>query len=363
MNEKIKNIVNTCLFTTIFIVVFFLNVIVKDNEISNSERRKLKQMPEISWSTILDTSFMDSFDKYVLDQFVLRDTFRHIKANMELNILNKKDNNDLFIYNGYIFKSLYPLNEKEVLVTSNKMNYIYDLYLKDMNVYYTIIPDKNYYLNDNLDYLRIDYKKLVSIMNNNISNMKYIDIFNTLNLNSYYKTDIHWKQYRLHDTVLKIASHMNFTILNDYDTKIIPNFKGSYYGQIAQNIWEDNIVYLTNNIIKKAVVFNHETGKYTSIYDLDKKGNVDMYDIFLSGPSAILDIYNEESTSNKELIVFRDSFGSSLIPLLLKDYKKITVIDTRYVSSEYLNNFVDFNNQDVLFMYSTNIINNGSILK
>ena len=363
MNEKIKYIVNTCLFTTIFIAVFLLNVLTKDSEVSNSERRKLKQLPELSWSNILDTSFMDSFDKYVLDQFIFRDTFRYIKADMELNVLNKKDNNDLFVYNEHIFKNLYPLNEKEVLVTAKKINYIYDLYLKDMNVYYTIIPDKNYYLSADLDYLRIDYKKLISIMNNNIENMKYIDIFNTLNLTSYYKTDIHWKQYRLHDASSKIANHMNFTILNDYDMKIVPNFKGSYYGQIAQKIREDNIVYLTNNMIKKATVFNHETNKYTPIYDLDKKNNVDMYDTFLSGSSAILDIYNEESTSNKELIVFRDSFGSSLIPLLIKDYKKITVIDIRYISSNYLSSFIDFNNQDVLFMYSTNIINNGSILR
>ena len=60
-----------------------------------------------------------------------------------------------------------------------------------------------------------------------------------------------------------------------------------------------------------------------------------------------------------ELIVFRDSYGSSLIPLLLEGYKKITVVDIRYVSSRILNNYIKFNNQDILFMYSILTINNS----
>ena len=77
------------------------------------------------------------------------------------------------------------------------------------------------------------------------------------------------------------------------------------------------------------------------------------------GASSIIDIVNPTSNSDKELIVFRDSYGSSLIPLLLEGYKKITVIDIRYVSSKILSNYIKFNNQDVLFMYSILTINNS----
>ena len=363
MNEKIKHIVNACLFFVVFIGLFLINISMKDTELSTSERRKLKQFPELNLNNLMDTSFMDDFDKYALDQFILRDTFRKIKANMEFNVFNKKDNNDLFVYDDYIFKNLYPLNEASIEITAKKIQYIYDLYLKDMNVYYTIVPDKNYYLNDNLGYLRVDYDKLVSIMNNNITNMDYIDIFSTLDLDSYYKTDIHWRQDRLYNTAAKIAEHMGIYISDNYKTNTIKGFKGSYYGQLALNVKEDNIVYLTNEVLNKITVYNYETNKYTKIYDLDKKDNVDMYDIFLSGPAALLDINNGEAKTDKELIVFRDSFGSSLIPLLVNDYEKITVVDIRYISSEYLNKFINFKNQDILFLYSANIINNGSILK
>ncbi|MBQ2264154.1 MAG: hypothetical protein II341_02020, partial [Oscillospiraceae bacterium] len=67
--------------------------------------------------------------------------------------------------------------------------------------------------------------------------------------------------------------------------------------------------------------------------------------------------------SQRELVVFRDSFGSSLIPLLVKDYATVTVVDTRYVSPDLLGQYLEFEKQDVLFLYSTLILNNSLALK
>ena len=106
-------------------------------------------------------------------------------------------------------------------------------------------------------------------------------------------------------------------------------------------------------------MYNYETKKYTQIYDYDKIKSLDKYDIYLSGASSIIDIVNPTSNSNRELIVFRDSYGSSLVPLLIEGYKKITVVDIRYVSSRILNNYIKFKDQDVLFMYSILTINNS----
>ncbi|MDD6212114.1 MAG: hypothetical protein PUB22_03050, partial [Clostridiales bacterium] len=64
---------------------------------------------------------------------------------------------------------------------------------------------------------------------------------------------------------------------------------------------------------------------------------------------------NAETT--EELIIFRDSFGSSLAPLLTGNYKSIYLVDIRYIEPDYLDEFIDFNNKDVLFLYSTLILN------
>lgn len=64
--------------------------------------------------------------------------------------------------------------------------------------------------------------------------------------------------------------------------------------------------------------------------------------------------------------MFRDSFGSSLAPLLIENYSKITLIDLRYVSSKMLSEIKEIDlrdDSDVLFLYSVPIINNSFALK
>ena len=96
---------------------------------------------------------------------------------------------------------------------------------------------------------------------------------------------------------------------------------------------------------------------------MDKAAGKDPYDLYLSGPVAILEITNPLAETDRELIVFRDSFGSSLVPLLVQDYAKITLIDTRYVMTDYVGKFVDFHGQDVLMLYSPLVLNNSTMLK
>ena len=138
-----------------------------------------------------------------------------------------------------------------------------------------------------------------------------------------------------------------------------------YYGQAALPVKPDTLHYLNSEILETCKVTSYDTGKpvETVIYNMDKATGKDAYEIFLSGTSALQVIENPYVSNGKELIVFRDSFGSSLIPLLVDDYWKITVIDIRYVQSNVLGNFVDFQGQDTLFLYSTVVLNNSMSLR
>ena len=207
--------------------------------------------------------------------------------------------------------------------------------------------------------LKLDYNKLQDMMKNNLTNLNYINIFDKLTLDNYYKTDTHWKQEDLFDVANTIANQMNFDITNNNVVNTVTTFKGSYAGRLSVTKDIDTIKTISNPSTLNSSVYNYETKQYTKIYDYDKLKSLDKYDIYLSGASSIIDIVNPTSNSNRELIVFRDSYGSSLIPLLMEGYKKITVIDIRYVSSRILNNYIIFNNQDVLFMYSILTINNS----
>ena len=356
MSDKIKDIVVTIIFLFTIIALFLINVIKEDTDISVAERRKLATMPELTTKSLFDGTYFKKFDSYVTDQFVERDAFRKIKIDIELS--TKGEYNNLYLYDDYIIEEIFPLNSNSINNLTNKINYIKNTYLNDnSNIYYTIIPDKNYFVNNGN--LKLNYNKLQDMMKNNLSNINYINIFDKLTLNNYYKTDTHWKEEDLFNVANTIANQMNFDITNNNVVNTITTFKGSYAGRLSVTKDIDTIKTISNPSTLNSSVYNYETKKYTDIYDYTKINSLDKYDIYLSGAVPIIDIINNNSSSDKELIVFRDSYGSSLVPLLISGYKKITVIDIRYISSKILNKYIDFNDQDVLFMYSILTINNS----
>lgn len=356
MSDKIKDIVVTLVFLFTIIILFLINVIKKDTDISIAERRKLATMPNLTTKSLFDGTYFKKFDSYVTDQFIERDAFRKIKIDIELS--TKGEYNNLYMHDDYIIEEIFPLNSNSINNLTNKINYIKNTYLNNnSNIYYTIIPDKNYFVNKGN--LKLDYNKLQDIMKSNLTNINYINIFDKLTLDNYYKTDTHWKQEDLYNVAHTIANQMNFSITNDNVINTVTTFKGSYASRLSVTKDIDTIKTISNLSILNSSVYNYDTKKYTKIYDYNKLKSLDKYDIYLSGASSIIDIVNPASISNKELIVFRDSYGSSLIPLLIDGYKKITVVDIRYVSSRILDKYIKFNNQDILFMYSVLTINNS----
>lgn len=297
-----------------------------------------------------------------MDNFYQRETFRKLKTSVELDVFKKQDVNKIYKYNDFLVEQIYPLDEKSATNLTNKINYIKDSYLNETNkIYYSIIPDKNYYTDNS--HLKLDYDKMQQIMENNLNGLQYIDIFQDLSLDSYYYTDSHWKQEKLQNVAKTIAENMNFSITQNYNEQKVATFKGVYAGQLPINTKEDEIKILVNNVIADANAYNYETKEQGGIYNFKKLTGYDKYDIYLSGATPLIEISNANNKTNKTLVIFRDSYASSLAPLLTEGYSKITLVDTRYISPKILNEYVNFENADILFIYSTLVINSSMALK
>lgn len=335
-------------------------------EMSDSERRPLAQFPAVSPESIANGKFMKDFESYSLDQFPLRDGFRTVKSLFHYYILGQKDNNGIYIYDNYAVKQEYPLNADSVNHALERFNHIYETYLTDSDVYLAIVPDKGYYLAEKAGQLSMDYEALFAMMEDGMPWAQPIDLTGSLSPEDFYRTDTHWRQEQLLDAAGVICQTMGVTApqTGDYTiTALERPFYGVYYGQAALPMEAETLYLMESGLQESCSVYDHETGKTGSIYDMSKLDSRDLYDVFLSGARALLTIENPGGQAGKELIVFRDSFGSSMVPLLIQDYSKVTLVDTRYISSDLLDQFIDFQGQDVLFLYSTLILNSSSAIK
>ena len=388
--DNIRNLILVGVMMFVFGVLTFMCWFKEEDRFSESERRVLKSFPEISVETVMNGEFMTDFESYSLDQFPFRDGFRSIKALASYGIFGKKDNNKVYLADGHLSKMEYPMQPKMLDHAATKIEEIYNMYLKEQGstCYFSIVPDKNFFLAKENGYLSLDYEELFFYMKEKINFAKYIDISGFLSLEDYYKTDTHWRQEKIQD----VAQHLKDEMLKqngnkndegevagdrektgmaevsngEYEIKKLERpFYGVYYGQAALPVAADELYYLDSEVLRQCKVTSYDTGKAedTVIYNMEKANGNDAYELFLSGTSALQIIENPNAAAERELVVFRDSFGSSLIPLLVDSYSKITVIDTRYVQSKMVGKLVDFHGQDTLFIYSTVILNNSMSLR
>lgn len=368
MAKKIRNIACIAVFLIFIFALGAACFLREPVEVLVSERRKAAQMPEASVESVMDKSFFDDFESFLTDQFFMRDGFRSVNAAIRMKLLRQTDNGKVYLADGHISEFQSVLNEKSVKATADKLNAIYDKYIKGKNakVYCSVVPDKNYYLAEKNGYPSLDYGKMLDIFTSEIKNMEYIDISDCLTIDDYYKTDSHWKQENLSEVVDRLSEKMSFEIkpFDEYKAEKISDFEGVYAPRLAFGKMSDEIVALSSDVTDSAKVFNLETNKtMQGVYDKEKLGGYDKYEYYLSGAAAFLTVENPLAKEKRELVVFRDSFGSSLVPLMLEGYSKITVVDIRYISPQILGEYVDFTDCDVLFIYNTLILNQSNILK
>ena len=361
-----KNRIISVVFVGVLLTIVILWLSLPKHDYSQSERRQLASMPDVSIESLLNGSFMEKMQLFMMDSFPFRDGFRSVSGWMNAYVFQQKDNDGIYVENGYAVDMEYPLNETSVKRAGERISYIYNHYLKDTDVkiYLSIIPDKNYFVAEESGHLSMDYQKFVELIRANTTFATYLDLFPLLQIEDYYKTDVHWRQEQIYDVAKFLANGMETELTAKFtEIELDTDFYGVYCSQSGLALKPEPITYLTNDELAGCKVYDYEHEKEILIYDIEKAYGRDSYEMFLSGAISLITIENSQASMEKELIIFRDSFGSSIAPLLVNGYSKITLVDTRYIQSNIVGKYIQFDDQDVLFLYNTQVLNNSETMK
>lgn len=346
------------------------HIILPDQDISRSERRNLNQMPEFTASSVLSGEYFTSLEDYLLDQFPARDFFRFSAGMMKQNIFGRKDVDGIYQIADAVYKLEYPLSESAVLRAANGFSDFCREYFPDSNCYYAIIPDKNYFVAEENGYPSLDYGKLENLMQEGMTEAAYLRIFDLLELSDYYRLDLHWKQECIVDVAERLLAGMDkgYKPQTEYEPYLSDDeFYGSYYFQAAAPyLAPDKITCLGFEGMEDIEVYDYEKNRNLPIYAEERLEGMDAYDVYLSGAKALLELKNPNAKQKKTLYLFRDSFGSSIAPLLIENYSRIVMIDLRYVTGDafmkLMGGEIDADS-DVLFLYNTMILNQSMMLR
>ncbi len=344
----------------VFLAVLFgfslLHLALPDREISRSERRRLAQLPPLS------SGFSDKLEEYMLDQFPLREQLRTVNSLVRLYGLGQADIHSIYLQGGGAFRMDGPLQEKQVRHAAAVFSAVQETYFPSLPAHYVIVPDKNAKAETSRP--RLDTETMRGIVREALPGMTEIDIWDLLSADDYYKTDPHWRQERLLPVAAAICEALGADAPGTFTEKALSPFYGAYYGQAALPMAPDTLTYLESADTKAAEVTGPELDGAQPVYRPELLDGTDGYDVFLSGAQAVLTVTSPNVHNGRHLVLFRDSFGSSLAPLLLGSFERITLVDLRYISAARLADYADLSDAtDVLYLCSTAVWNNGGTLR
>ncbi|MEF9935557.1 MAG: DHHW family protein [Clostridium sp.] len=320
---------------------------------SKSENRLLAQKP-VKGKTG-DKTYSEAYEKYVTDQFPLRDRMLKLHTKIEIE-KNKTDINGYYLQgNGWIFeKSSLRLSEDDAKECSDKINeYAKVLRSRGKEVYYASTPQKeNTLVNimpaySNLNILSRNTQMFLGGINRgNVNLINVSDDFKK-NYNSeflenmYFKTDNHWNGIGAYAGFKSIMNGMGVKV-NDSDYMVESIEGKDFLGIYNQNLYSiypegENIEYVYRKGSGGREYYLHNGTDFQRV-DKEKiigtgiKGKEVTYSTAYTSSSIHYKTINRDAPIKKKLLIYRDSYHSAMSWLFEDMFYEVEVVDPRYIS-------------------------------
>lgn len=399
-------IVLMCFFTGIGITI----AVKPQTDYSRNENRYLEKLPALTWDSYKTGEFGEQFDKAVTDQFPFRDFFTGMSTNYR-KLMGFHDVGDV-----YLGKDHYYFDKKlekdmaldacttalgavkafadtfradgatadagaevetaqtdgaadagaesgdgaETASTSERATF------KDIKV--MLIPSPASVLKDDLPmFARIYDDKPYFEAAKSVFGEDFIDVREAFADDSpylYFRTDHHWTHLGAYEAYKVFEESMGRTPI-PYDSFNYKKVSDSFYGTMFSRA-------LDNGAVPDSIEIPEVPGSpivragedEIPLYDMEKLDEKDHYAIYFGGNYPVVTIKNPRRSEEKKLLVFKDSFANSFVPLLINEYSEITMIDPRYETRPMTMVMNTYKPDDVLVLFEmSNFVNTKEVLR
>lgn len=361
---QIENLIGK-LFILLLFVFMLVNIAVPDREISEEENRVLETRPSLSMGTVMNGDFMEQWENYQSDQFAGRDFWRSFKVALDRLGGARMENGVYIGKDGQLMEEIEVPDDGQLEANLSALRQFTEDW-PDIRTTVMLIPDAACILSDSLPAFAAveDQRQLFGVAEQRLGDsVNWVDTVSILNNHTsdklYYKTDHHWTTQAAFYVFRESASSLgiegevgdgfvSYTVSDD--------FNGVLAAKSGIGLSEKETIDIyapTQGDDDVVLSYVDEGRKTTSLYDSSKLETRDQYSVFLGGNASVIDI-KTVSSSQKRLLVLKDSFANCFIPFLAPYYREIVVVDPRYCSGTMEDIMDTYRITDVLVLYSGN---------
>ncbi len=356
--------------------MFAASFFIPDKSFSETEKRVLTLFPKVSFSSVVDGSFSEDFEKYLQDQTPFRNFFVGFGAYTQL--LSGQNGTD-GVYkcdDGYLINTPIKYNERNLSNNLKKLNeFVKDF---DGKAYIMPVPQTGYIMSEKLPKGHGGYNDGVifdSVKKQTGENFEFIDIREAFVQNKdsvqlYYKTDHHWTMdgvFVAMNEFLKTAGRETVD-RTAFSVEKHDGFFGTTHSSSALWINPSDTIELwkLENADISVNITDIGSGTETvsdTVYFKEHLYEYDMYPVYLNGNHSLTHIINKNAPDGV-LLLIKDSFGNSLASQLISSYREIIMVDLRYYRTEAVSDLVGKYEADtVLVNYGIdNLINDTNFI-
>ena len=349
-----------------FILLLFPLVLlaVPDRDYSAAEKRNLTQLPVPSVSSLADTSFMDSFEEYMADQFPLRNLLMTLKTGTD-RLLGKYESQGVYIGKNNTLMERFDTPDSENEQLTQEAICAFQERYPDIPAYFLLVPNQISIQNDLIpkEAPRADQfaymDEMFQAVGESVHAIDLRALFqkNEGSMQLYYKTDHHWTTDAAYLAYKELASVMELAVDDEAWTSAIVcnSFRGSLAAKSGFFVPADDVikVYQSDQTPDYVVTYGETQTKSTSCYQTKYLKSDDPYQVFFGGNHTQVTIETTADT-NRKLLVFKDSYANCFLPFLFNQFKYITVVDPRYYYDDIDTLMVMNSYTDILYLYNVN---------
>jgi len=316
--------------------LFLADMLVPTRAFSELENRPLAQVPAFSARALFQNAYTLKYEEYVNDQFVGRDSWITLKSLGESALGKLENNGVIYGKQNQLFEEASTLDDRQL---NKNVGYIQEFIQQysNRNIALTIIPNSYAILEELLPegLPVIDQKGIIQEQYARFAGEPVVicDITPTMLGHKdeyiYYRTDHHWTTqgaYLAYREYMEILGRKPVS-LDQLSAHEVGDFYGTYYSKAKK--WDavpDVITWY--DVETNGVTIDGKAVE--GLYDHSMWEQRDKYKAFLHGNNGLMVIESGEEGAQGRILVFKDSYGNSLVPFLVKNFKEVHVVDLRY---------------------------------
>lgn len=181
---------------------------------------------------------------------------------------------------------------------------------------------------------------------------------------AYYATDHHWSMqgvyaaYQAYCKALGIAP----LALEDFELTRYEGFFGTTYSRSGYPFAAADTLECAQPKADVHLTILDDGAQYDHLIFPEHAATYDGYAVYMGGNHGLLEITNRNAPQGT-LLVFKDSFANSLLPLLSAHYSRIVAMDARYYAGNFSDAMAAAGKVDqVLYVYSLDSLLNDTMV-